>query len=971
MSVIGSVRLDPALPSQSAEQLAVATLLSVPADIGSPAMKAGIASRIQEQNNTCRGCSGLGYSLGAGLCVHTGSLAALLGRLGLVEWRLAVVLTRPCTPPSISLWTTTLTAHPPQGNHLTSPPPSAPASSTYLYSRATEAETGPPLQASAVNVNPSHAQSGLCLLSRLQSALLRTATTSLRLRITQQHNSQPLFSHNRPLPERIHSLERIPTVCVYATQKPTGFRFHAHAHAAPDSIPSLILSCMPRSRQLRDINQKTRQACLQHTTRPLPLPSSSPMTTRPQFPSRLPAFNHYGSYIPMAENASCYELTLSTESKWRGQPSIQDEVPTGPLRQESHLPHPMICSGVSVRQFVCGAYMDTSSMMLVMDGTLPAPQPPCRVLRRHAPRFALGSSRYRHRYQNARFLLCYRGYLPIHAIMCAITNDSLKETEDCTQAKLPWDVGPNGMHRCRLEAGRTEVTKVTNRSPRTVSLKLNRGRRPATLDTITISSSSLAICQLTVPSRPCTIIDSWSAFAARVARSAAMNAHSQEIVATRACHIAICIREANQTSEPYGCWVEGGVTSHVQIPVRHQRYEPALPASPLTRDRFSKDDVKSKSDEHRIRPPESCAWCRKSILRLQNWLYYRSSAPEGTLPILSSSVIRVSHACSWDDLASTSDRGVPCLRRASPVAFSRLADAQSWDDIRGLMCHGRTAYHSAIRRPLTIESLHSRGGVLDRETTSTGTYSKMWYSTRESPTLFQSTSHAVRSDIRGLGTKKDALQRTNDKGLVPVGPSLARPRMINIKMTFGAAFVEGWSRDATFIDLSGAAYLLCRSIDLINEVTGQLMSGKLGAIRSKAGRYEEFFPYEVMGFGSSEAGRLDLRRRYISTLPANNPGSVTVWPGGRVFAFLFFCMTWIRTKSRTRVQINISFAVLIFVCRTRDGRQFEPKCSSGSTLEETFAITCFAAGVSSEAIRPGLGLSGGQPSDEDPDRNGA
>lgn len=38
------------------------------------------------------------------------------------------------------------------------------------------------------------------------------------------------------------------------------------------------------------------------------------------------------------------------------------------------------------------------------------------------------------------------------------------------------------MRRCRLEAGRTEVTKVTNRSPRTVSLKLNRGRRPATLD---------------------------------------------------------------------------------------------------------------------------------------------------------------------------------------------------------------------------------------------------------------------------------------------------------------------------------------------------------------------------------------------------------------------------------------------------------------------------------------------------------
>lgn len=144
-----------------------------------------------------------------------------------------------------------------------------------------------------------------------------------------------------------------------------------------------------------------------------------------------------------------------------------------------------------------------------------------------------------------------------------------------------------------------------------------------------------------MPSRPCTIFDSWSAFAARVSRSAAMNAHSQEILATRACHIAICIREANQTSEPYGCWVEGGVTSHVQIPVRHQRYvgalrlakprSPRCPRPPLTRDLSSKDDVKSKSDEHRIKPPESCAWCRKSILRLQNWLYYRSSAPEGTL----------------------------------------------------------------------------------------------------------------------------------------------------------------------------------------------------------------------------------------------------------------------------------------------------------------------------------------------------
>ncbi|KXH40000.1 hypothetical protein CNYM01_06216 [Colletotrichum nymphaeae SA-01] len=41
----------------------------------------------------------------------------------------------------------------------------------YLNPRATEAETGPPLQASAVNVNPSHAQSGLCFLSRLQSSL--------------------------------------------------------------------------------------------------------------------------------------------------------------------------------------------------------------------------------------------------------------------------------------------------------------------------------------------------------------------------------------------------------------------------------------------------------------------------------------------------------------------------------------------------------------------------------------------------------------------------------------------------------------------------------------------------------------------------------------------------------------------------------------------------------------------------------
>lgn len=32
------------------------------------------------------------------------------------------------------------------------------------------------------------------------------------------------------------------------------------------------------------------------------------------------------------------------------------------------------------------------------------------------------------------------------------------------------------------------------------------------------------------------------------------------------------------------------------------------------------------------------------------------------------------------------------------------------------------------------------------------------------------------------------------------------------------------------------------------------MSGKLGTIRSKAGRCEEFFPYEVMDFGSNEAG---------------------------------------------------------------------------------------------------------------------
>lgn len=114
-------------------------------------------------------------------------------------------------------------------------------------------------------------------------------------------------------------------------------------------------------------------------------------------------------------------------AKWLGHPSTQDEVPTGPLRQESDLSHPMICSGVPVRQIVCGAYTDTSSRILVMDGTLPAPQPPCRVLRRHAPRFALGSSRYRHRYQNARFLLCYRGYLPIHAIICAITNEPSKK----------------------------------------------------------------------------------------------------------------------------------------------------------------------------------------------------------------------------------------------------------------------------------------------------------------------------------------------------------------------------------------------------------------------------------------------------------------------------------------------------------------------------------------------------------------
>lgn len=87
------------LPSQSAEQLAVATLLSVPADIGSPANESRHCKQDSGTEQHLPGLFGAGFSFGGWLVrAHTGNLAALLGRLGLVEWRVAGVLTRPHVP---------------------------------------------------------------------------------------------------------------------------------------------------------------------------------------------------------------------------------------------------------------------------------------------------------------------------------------------------------------------------------------------------------------------------------------------------------------------------------------------------------------------------------------------------------------------------------------------------------------------------------------------------------------------------------------------------------------------------------------------------------------------------------------------------------------------------------------------------------------------------------------------------------